>query len=54
MSCVFVVFCAVGSETEHRLKMVDTDREHWLVGGWALAANGGECAFSLFLTYIVA
>lgn len=27
--------------------MVDTDREDWLVGGWALAANGGECAFSL-------
>lgn len=47
MSCVLVVFCAVGRETEHRLKMVDTDREDWLVGGWALAANGGECAFSL-------
>lgn len=27
--------------------MVDTDREDWLDGGWALAANGGECAFSL-------
>lgn len=54
MPFVLIVFCAVGRETEHRLKMVDTDREDWLDGGWALAANGGECAFSLFLTYILA
>lgn len=39
----FVVFCAVGTETEHRLKMVDGQGKDCLdVGGWALAANGGS------------
>lgn len=29
-------------------------REDWSGGGWALAANGAESAFSLFLSYIIA
>lgn len=38
----FVVFCAVGTETEHRLKMVDRREGLPGCGGWALAANGGS------------
>lgn len=47
MSGVFMLFRAAGRQTQAQIKDGGRGRRKGcLAGGWALAANGGECAFS--------